>query len=178
MLKYIRIFKLFLHSNTLTNDYPKLFVQSNLTRTNARIYLYRKIDTNGCLNKYWWQIYWNIRIYLSHSGPDVFRRSSTMQKSAHKKRGSIGPKFCMANDRCQLTIGKWQVKSRLLSCPPCPGMLGIPCQHRHKAQDRLPLDFLKNHFFLKYLPKSACIHFYQYRPGMLGIPWAKERLRS
>ena len=35
-----------LHSKTLTNEYPNIFVQSNLTRTNVRMYSYRKVDTN------------------------------------------------------------------------------------------------------------------------------------
>ena len=69
IFKYIWIFKQFLHSNTLTNEYPNIFVQSNLTRTNVRIYSYRKIDTNECPNKYSWQIYSNIGIfeYIRHT---------------------------------------------------------------------------------------------------------------
>ena len=45
----IRIFKHILHSNTLTNEYPNIFVQSNLTWTNVRIYSYRKIDIRHIL---------------------------------------------------------------------------------------------------------------------------------
>ena len=69
ILEYIWIFEQFLHSNTLTNKYPNIFVQSNLTRTNVRIYSYRKIGTNECPNKYLWQIYLNIRIfeYIRHT---------------------------------------------------------------------------------------------------------------
>ena len=41
--------------------------QNKFVQTNVWIYLYRKIDTNECPNKYLCPIYLNIRIYSSHS---------------------------------------------------------------------------------------------------------------
>ena len=57
-----------LHSNTLKNESPNIFVQSNLTRTNTQIYSYCKIETNKCPSKYLRQIYLNFRIfkYIHH----------------------------------------------------------------------------------------------------------------
>ena len=56
----IQIFVSFLDSNTLTNQYPNIFVQTNLTRTNVRMYLWKK--NCECPKKYLWPIYLNIWI--------------------------------------------------------------------------------------------------------------------
>ena len=67
----IRIFVLFLHSNTLTNECLNIFVQTNLIRTNVRIYSKKK-NWYERMSEYIFVTnifeYSNIRIYSSHSG--------------------------------------------------------------------------------------------------------------
>merc|ERR1711934_1196897 len=63
IFEYIRIFILVLHSNTLTNECPNIFVKEKLIRMNVRIYIrdqYIRIFE-----------YSNIRIYSSHSGMSI-----------------------------------------------------------------------------------------------------------
>ena len=43
---------------------PEYILIEKLIETNARIYLYRKINTNECPNTYSRPIYLNIQIYL------------------------------------------------------------------------------------------------------------------